>query len=312
MSQPVGLLAMAMGTPASVDEVESFYTRIRGRPPTPALVRDLRGRYAAIGGRSPLLDITRAQAEGVAARLAARAGTLVSAYVGTRYAPPFIADAVAAMRADGVRRVIGLALAPHPSALTTEAYAAQARRAIAEAGGGIAFEMAEDWHLHPGFLACLAARANAARRTFAPAERVLVPVLFTAHSLPVRVVEAGDPYPGAVRATADAVAHRLELARWHLAWQSASPTGEAWLGPDVATALGEIARLGVPGVIVCPVGFVADHLEVLYDIDVLYRRVAESLGLRLARTASLNDDPAFLDVLADAAGRRLGIATGAA
>lgn len=303
---------MAMGSPATLDDVEAFYTRIRGRPVAPELVANLRARYAAIGGRSPLLEITRAQAAGVATRLGALARDVVRAYVGTRYAPPFVGEAVATMRADGVRRAIGLALAPHPSPLTTGAYEAAAREAIADTGGGIAFTMAADWHEHPGFIACLASRVAAARAAFPPSDRVFVPVVFTAHSLPLRVAHAGDPYPGAVRATAEAVARRLWLEPWHLAWQSASPTGEPWLGPDVASVLTDLARLKVPGVVLCPVGFVADHLEVLFDVDIQYRRVAEGLGLRLVRTASLNDDPAFLDVLAEAAGWRLGSPAGAA
>ena len=300
--ETVGLLAMAMGTPAGLEDVEAYYTHIRGgRSPAPALVEELRARYAAIGGRSPLLEISRAQAEGVAARLARLTGTPVRAYLGMKHSAPFVADAVAAMRADGVRRALGLALAPHPSALVSDEYRAHALRAIAAGGGEIAFEMIAPWHLHPGFLACLAGRARAALAAFPAAERERVHLLFTAHSLPLRVVSAGDPYPGAVRATAGAVALRVGHPRWSVCWQSAGRTPEPWLGPDVAAVLPELAATGSAGVVVCPIGFVADHLEVLYDIDVQARAIADGLGLRLERARSMNDDPVFIAALADVA-----------
>lgn len=292
---------MALGTPASIDDLEAFVTRIRGgRPPTADLLRDLRARYAAIGGRSPLLEISWAQARGVAARLGARrAEPAVRAYVGMKHSQPFIADAVAQMRADGIRRAIALPLAPHPSALTTEDYAAITRRAVAESGGGIALEVVPAWHLHPTFLACLATRVLAALGTLPEDERTRTAVIFAAHSLPLRVVERGDRYPGAVEATARAVAERVGLRHWHLAWQSAGRTGEPWLGPDVSEVFPLLARTGTRAVVLCPCGFVSDHLEVLYDIDIHYRGLADDLGLRLVRTASLNDDPLFLDALAD-------------
>lgn len=297
---------MALGTPARIDDLEAFVTRIRGgRPPTAELLRELRARYAAIGGRSPLLEITWAQARGVEARLnARRTGRPVRAYVGMKHAAPFITDAVSAMRADGIGRAVGLPLTPHPSALTTEDYAAIAQRAIAESGGGIALEVVPTWHLHPAFLACLATRVLAALAAAPEDERRRTAVIFTAHSLPLRVVERGDPYRDAVEATARAVAERAALRHWHLAWQSAGRTGEPWLGPDVSEVLPLLAGTGTRAVVLCPIGFVSDHLEILYDIDIHYRRLADDLGLRLVRTASLNDDPLFLDALADVVRRR--------
>ena len=293
MTDGLGLLCMAMGTPASLDEIDAFYARIRGRPPAPELVRDLRARYAAIGGRSPLLEITRAQAEGVASRVGLRA------YLGMKYSSPFISEAVRAMRDDGVRRAVALPLAPHAAQVTSSDYATMARRAIAASGGGIELKLVRPWHLHPTFLAALAARLVAALEEFPRDERDAIPVLFTAHSLPLRVVERGDPYPHAVRATARALADRCALREWHVAWQSAGRTGEPWLGPDVSEVLPAVARTGVAGVVVAPIGFVSDHLEVLYDVDVQHRGIAASLGLRLVRTASLNDEPLFLDALAE-------------
>ncbi|MGH2820745.1 MAG: ferrochelatase [Actinomycetota bacterium] len=289
-----GLLMMAYGTPKDLDDVAAYYTHIRhGRPPPPDLLHELQERYRAIGGRSPLLDITRAQVRGVEQRLDG-----VKAYLGQKHASPYIADAVQAMARDGVDTAVGLVLAPHYSAMSIGDYARRAAAAAEEVGWKDRLEMVESWHLEPGYVTWLAARVRAAHGSLTPGAREGAVTLFSAHSLPERIVAAGDPYPRQLRETGAAVARELDLGGWRICWQSAGRTLEEWLGPDILDVLEDLAAQGVPAVVVCPCGFVADHLEVLYDVDIEARRRADKLDLVLARTDSPNDDPAFLDTLA--------------
>ena len=277
-----GVLVMAYGTPASPDDVEAYYTHIRrGRPPTPEQLDDLKRRYEAIGGVSPLLSRTRAQVEALARALGD--GWMVE--LGQKHAAPFIEDGMRALLDARVSSVVGLVLAPHYSALSVGEYGARA-----SVVGPV--RMIESWHIEPGLVGLLSDRVREALARF-PAEAD-VEVLFTAHSLPARVLEMGDPYPEQLRETAEAVAAAGGVERWRVAWQSAGRTPEPWLGPDILEVIHELDR----DVLVCPVGFVSDHLEVLYDVDIEARRVASERGLRLERTASLNDDPRFIEVLA--------------
>ncbi len=293
-----GVLLMAYGTPETLDDVPAYYTHIRGgRAPSPALVEELKERYRAIGGRSPLLEITRAQAEGLSSQLG------LPVYVGMRHWHPYIADTVARMAADGIRQAVALALAPQYSRLSVELYLQAAREAAAPAG--LTLLEVRHWHDHPLFLDHLASRVREALARFPAAERDQVHGLFTAHSLPTRILQWDDPYPRQLEETAAAVAARAGIVRWHFAYQSAGRTPEPWLGPDILTRLRELAEQGVRRVVVCPVGFVADHLEVLYDVDVEARHVAAELGLHLERTASPNADPTFVAALADVVRQRL-------
>jgi protoporphyrin/coproporphyrin ferrochelatase len=273
-----GLLVMAYGTPASPDDVEAYYSHIRrGRPPTPEQLADLRRRYDAIGGLSPLTERTRAQVDGITRLL----GEGWHVELGYKHATPFIEEGMARLREAEASPVVGLVLAPHYSALSVGEYAARAA-AVAP------IEMIDSWHLEPELIELLAARLRAVSAPDAA-------VLFTAHSLPARVLEMGDPYPKQVEETAAAVAETAGVERWQVAWQSAGRTPEPWLGPDI---LEVIQTLDAPSVVVCPVGFVSDHLEVLYDVDIEARRVAAEAGKELARTESLNDEPQFLVMLA--------------
>jgi protoporphyrin/coproporphyrin ferrochelatase len=272
-----GVLVMAYGTPASAERVEEYYTHIRrGRPPTPDQLADLQRRYDAIGGISPLLERTRAQV----AALQAALGGGYRVVLGQKHAPPFIEDGRAELETLGCDRIVGLVLAPHYSALSVGEYEERARPDV----------MVRSWHLERGLIEVL---ANRLADVDVDDDCV---VLFTAHSLPARVTEMGDPYPEQLRETAEAVATRAHVQRWRTAWQSAGRTPEPWLGPDINEV---IPTLDTERVIVCPVGFVSDHLEVLYDVDVQARQVAEEAGKALVRTASLNDDPRFIAVLAD-------------
>lgn len=295
-----GILVMAYGTPASLDEIEAYYTHIRGgRAPSPDNLAELTGRYRVIGGHSPLREITRAQATGIGERVDA------PAYVGMKHSAPFIADAVARMNAEGIERAVGMVLAPHYSSMSVGDYERRARDAAAKIGWNGELRMISSWHDEAAFVALLAKRVNDALSRLTDATRAEAVVLFTAHSLPTRILEQGDPYPAQLDASAELVAAAAGLERWQVAWQSAGQTSDPWLGPDICEVLVELAAKGVPGVVVCPCGFVADHLEVLFDIDVEAANLAFDLEMEFVRTASPNDDPAFLDVLAGVVRRAL-------
>jgi ferrochelatase len=288
------VLVMAYGTPRDLSEVEAYYTDIRrGRPPTPELLEELTSRYRAIGGSSPLLAITESQADGIGDRLDG-----VATYIGQKHASPFIADAVRRMESDGVERAVGLVLAPHYSAMSVGDYERRASAAAADCGWQGKLTMIPNWHLEPGYLAFLGGALEEAMAELPANAREESVVLFTAHSLPQRILESGDPYPDQLRETAEAVAEQNGLTRWDVAWQSAGRTAEPWIGPDILEVLPRVRDEGAPGVIVCPCGFVADHLEVLYDVDIEARELTRQLGLSFARTRSPNADPGFLDALA--------------
>ena len=295
-----GVLVMAYGTPKGIDDVEAYYTDIRhGRPPSPEQLEELTARYRAIGGKSPLLEITQAQARGISERTGARA------YVGQKHAAPFIGDAVAQMSSDGIERAVGLVLAPHFSSMSIGDYARRAEGAARETGWEGHLRMIESWHVEPAFIDLLAGYCKDALGSLPAAAHDRTTFVFTAHSLPASIVDKGDPYPDQLRETGAAIAAQLGLERWQIGWQSAGRTAQEWLGPDVLEILEHLASDGEQGVIVCPCGFVADHLEVLYDLDIEAKQRAAELGIEFARTRSPNDDPAFLDMLAGVVARAL-------
>lgn len=307
MSARVGVLLLAYGTPASAAEIPAYYTHIRrGRPPTPELLQELTERYAAIGGSSPLLGIARDLADGLLRLLEQRwPGQRFEVLLGMKHAAPFIEDGVAALSAFEPDQTVALVLAPHYSAMSVEQYLTRVR-AAAERQGLANVGFVREWHLEPGYLELLAARVRSelARLRADGARRVRV--LFTAHSLPSRILELGDPYPEQLAETATAVAQLAALDDWSVAWQSAGRTADPWIGPDVCEVIGELgATSACDAVLVCPAGFVSDHLEILYDLDIQARAVAAEAGLRFARTALPNADPAFIAVLAEIVGARL-------
>lgn len=296
MSPPYGVLLMAYGSPRSLEEIGAYYTHIRGgRPPSPELVAELRARYERIGGHSPLQEITARQAAGVQRVLTDR-HVPAHVYVGMKHAPPFVEQTVAQMATEGIRTAVGIALAPHYSKISVASYFTTASQSAVR--HGIALRTVESWHDHPGFIAALAARVRQARQRFGD---VSIPVIFTAHSLPQRITTLNDPYPAQLHRTCELVAEAADLPDWQFAYQSASHTGEPWLGPDLLETLQTMRHEGHRTVLVCPLGFVADHLEVLYDIDVEAAELAASLGMRLERTPSLNDAPEFVAAVADLA-----------
>ena len=289
----VGVLLMAHGTPSSVGEIAPFYTRIRGgRPPEPAQLAELEGRYRAIGGVSPLAERTAAQVDAVRSALEARApGRYIVAF-GAKHTDPLVEDAALTLGSARVERVIGLVLTPHGSSMGSQEYLERAAAAL----GATPFVAVAPWYACPAFVALLAARVQAAIGTMSGRSRVV----FTAHSLPERIRETGDTYPEQLAESARLVAEAAGLEDWNVAWQSAGRTPDPWLGPDVRDVVRDLgADGGIDAVVVCPIGFVADHLEVLYDLDVELAGVAAVSGLAYARTASLNDDSRFISVLAD-------------
>ena len=289
----IGVLLMAYGTPERVEDIEGYYTDIRrGRPPTEEQLADLVRRYDAIGGLSPLAERTRAQRDGLARAL----GEEYVVELGLKHASPRIEDGAASLVHAGVERIVGLVLAPHYSALSVGGYHERAEKAIAS----LPFTGVRSWHTEPELIALLAARWRHAAESFEAAELAEVETLVTAHSLPERVRAMDDPYEDQLHQTAEALAAAAHIpsGRWRVAWQSAGRTPEPWLGPDILAVMPVLAAEGRRGVIVCPAGFTSDHLEVLYDVDIEAKRAAGEQGMRLVRTASLNDEPVFMQLLA--------------
>jgi ferrochelatase len=293
------VLLMAYGGPDRLDQVEAYYTDIRrGSPPPPHLLEELLGRYRAIGGGSPLSRIVEEQRAAVEAELAAR-GRPLRVYAAMRHIEPRIGRIVEGMAADGVERFAAIALAPQKSS-----NAAGYRRAVDAALAGLgegapSLSYVDSWYDQPRFIEALVATTREALARFS--DPAAVRVMFTAHSLPARVVAEGDPYPQELAGTAALVADRLGLASYDFAFQSAGRTGEPWLGPDILDEIRRLASEGVRELVIRPVGFVADHLEVLYDIDIEAQAVAREAGIRLERARSMNTDPIFIAGLADVA-----------
>jgi ferrochelatase len=311
MTAPVGVLVMAYGTASGPDDIERYYTDIRGgRAPAPEHLRELRDRYAAIGNVFPLLDTTRAQAVGLADRLSGE-GTTYRAYLGMKHSAPSIPEAVARMREEGIERAVGIVMAPHWSGMSVETYIERVRAALDELWGGPSFSFVRSYHAHPSFVKFLAARVSDALEHLTPTERAGAMVLFTAHSLPTRVMDNGSlrcktcdcadscRYRDGLQETADLVARTIGLERYGIAWQSAGRTTDPWWGPPVEESILESAALGHRAVVVCSAGFVADHLEILYDLDIEAKAAAEGAGIRFVRTTMPNADADYLDVLAE-------------
>ncbi len=281
----LGVLVMAYGTPRVPADIEAYYTHIRrGRAPTPELLAELTARYEALGGVSPLAQRTEAQRAAIEAALPA--GTLVR--LGQKHAAPFVEDGLAALADDGADVVVGLVLAPHFSGFSVGQYHERAAATATERG--VDYRRVDDWSDLDAWVDFQATAVNEQLGELPDGTAVL----FTAHSLPERVLE-GDPYPDVLAASAAAIADRAGLDGWDLAWQSAGRTPEPWRGPDI---LEVIDALAAPGLLVCAQGFTSDHLEILYDLDIEATARAEGRGIAFARTPSVNADPAVMAGLA--------------
>ncbi|WP_270170080.1 ferrochelatase [Paenibacillus sp. SYP-B4298] len=296
----IGVLVMSYGTPESLDEVEEYYTHIRrGNPPTPEQLADLTNRYEAIvGGFFPLRKNTDNQVAALQQWLDEAAPGTYRCYQGLKHARPYIEDGVRQMSEDGVKEAVGIVLAPHYSFMSVGGYIKRAKETAEQLG--VAMRFVEEYHLHPKLIEALSQRVERGLAAFGPeVDRVAVKVLFSAHSLPERIVQMKDPYPEQLLATAAATASAAGTSNWQFTWQSAGRTHEPWLGPDILETLQELAANGVKHVLAAPIGFVSDHLEVLYDLDIEAKAEAARLGLHLERIEMLNTDPLYMEVLGD-------------
>jgi protoporphyrin/coproporphyrin ferrochelatase len=285
---------MAYGGPDSLEEVEPYLLDVRGHRPTPPeIVEEVRARYAAVGGRSPIRERTEAQARALQAALDRSGGRFLAA-VGMRHWKPTIGEALGRLAASGVSRAVGLVLAPHYSRMSVELYFEK----VEEARAGIEVAPIREWHRLPGFLEAIADRVRSALGRFPAERRGDVPVVFTAHSLPERILEWDDPYPAQLRASVEAILARLGPRPHRFAYQSMGKRPEPWLGPEVGEVLDALAREGHRDALVAPIGFTSEHLEVLYDVDIELRRRAASLGVRLERIEMANEHPAMIEGLA--------------
>ena len=295
---PTGILLLAYGSPDTLDEVEPYFRHIRGgRAPSPEAVDHLRHRYELIGGRTPLLAITSETATALQRRLDARAAGEYRTYIAMKHWHPFIADVIPRIAADGVRRLIAIVLAPHYSRLSVGAYRDHVERANSTLDLPMDIAFVESWHLQPQLIALIVARVREALQAPPAAQRDETCVMFSAHSLPVRIRDWGDPYEDQLLASCAAVAQAAELGHWRFAWQSAGHTNEPWLGPDILECLEELRNRQVRSVLSVPIGFVCEHLEVLFDIDREAVQKAASLGMTLRRTRMPDATPEFIAVL---------------
>lgn len=299
-TMPTGILVLAYGTPEKPEDIEPYYTHIRGgRPPTPAALENLRERYRLVGGRTPLLDLSQGVADGLQARLDQQAPGQYKVYLGMKHWHPYIGEVVPRIAADGVREVIGVALAPHYSRFSLEGYRKYISQALdlLEPQQRFTLHFIESWHDHPLFRRLIAGRIAETLAAFPADARDHVRVVFSAHSLPEKIVATGDPYPRQLAESAAGIAELLGLAEYGFCYQSAGMTGEPWLGPDILDYLGELREAGVRDVLSAPFGFVAEHLEVLWDIDTEAQQKADELGMTLRRIRMPNADPEFVEVI---------------
>jgi len=301
---PIGVLLMAMGGPDSLEAVGPYLNDVRGGRPTPTeLVQEITERYRATGGKSPVLAITREVARRLEARLNATGSARFNVYVGLRHWHPYIREIYQEIVKDGVRRVVGVCMAPQNSQLSVGAYVRKVSEAQTESGIAVRFSYVPNWHTHPALIRGIIANIREALQKFPADARERVALIFTAHSLPERILAAGDPYPGQVRQTVEAVLTALgplpSGVTWRFAYQSQGRSEEQWLGPTVEATLDELHDLGFRYVLMAPIGFVSDHLEVLYDIDIEFKKRAGAKGMRLERIAMLNATLPLIEALQD-------------
>ncbi len=291
-----GVLLLAHGAPDRLEDIPQFLLNVRaGRKLPDPVVREIVHRYELIGGGSPLLAITERQA----AALARELGEPV--YVGMRNWKPFVAETVERMAADGIEQAVAVCLAPQNSRTSIGLYRKALEEARARSAPAMHVDFVESWHDHPGLVAALAGKVEAALAAVGKEFGRAVPLIFTAHSVPERTIAAGDPYEQQVRETARLVAEAVGPARlpgYRLAFQSQGMTAEPWIGPRVEAEIDALAAQGRREVLLAPVGFVADHVEILYDIDVLFRDYGRERDVEVRRTESLNDSPRFVQALA--------------
>lgn len=300
MTETLGVLLMAYGGPDSLEDIPAFLLDIRGgRPTSQELIDEITDNYRQIGGKSTLLELTQQQAALLEDALNAEAppGVRYKTYIGMRHWTPWISDAVDQMVADGISQAVALVLAPHYSSMSIARYFAKLDDALAGHAAPFAYNAITSYHDHPLYIDALAQRVRNGLAEMPPDTLVI----FSAHSLPVRIMQQGDPYDAQLKETARLVAERVGLAddRWTFSYQSAGRSPEPWLGPQIEEYVVELAQQGHTHLLSCVVGFVCDHVEVLFDIDIKAKRAAAAAGAQLVRVPSLNADPAFIAALAD-------------
>lgn len=294
----IGLLVMAYGTPRSLEEVEPYYTHIRrGRKPSPEALAELTERYEMIGGISPLARITEAQAKGLEEEMNRRFPAYqFKSYLGLKHIDPFIEDAVQQMKEDGIEEAVSIVLAPHYSTFSVKSYNGRAQEETEKIQGPTIYSI-ESWYKEPLFISYWAEEIRKTMEKVVNKEKAVV--IFSAHSLPEKILQIGDPYPQQLQETADLIAGLANVANYTIGWQSAGNTPEPWIGPDVQGLTRDLyEKEGYTDFIYCPVGFVADHLEVLYDNDYECKVVTDELGVKYHRPEMPNAKAAFINCLA--------------
>jgi len=290
------LLLLAFGGPRSLDEVELFLTRLfRGRKPSPEQLERIKERYRLIGGSSPLPEITFKQAKALETSLNAK-GYSFKSYAGMRYGHPLIEETFKKILEDGIREIIALPMTPFRSRASTGAYVEEANQVNKNLGEKIEVSFVEGWHLHPLFIEAIREKIQEGLMQFVPEERKKVHLIFSAHSLPKSLLE-DDPYVKDMEESVKEVLKKVEPLPWHMAFQSKGMGPGEWLGPDVESVLEELSKKKIREVLIDPIGFVSDHIEILYDVDILYRDKAKLLGMELKRTPSLNFSKRFIEAL---------------
>jgi protoporphyrin/coproporphyrin ferrochelatase len=295
----MGLLVMAYGTPYNLDDLEGYYTHIRhGRKPTPEMIEELRSRYEAIGGISPLVKITLEQAEKLEEHLnKIQQNIEFKMYLGLKHIQPFIEDAVHQMHADGIEEAISIVLAPHFSTFSIKSYNGRAQEE-AEKLGGLKIRTIESWYQEPKFIDYWAGKIKKIFDKMPEEEKADAVLIVSAHSLPEKILQFGDPYPSQLKETADLIAEQAGVKKYVVGWQSAGQTPEPWLGPDVQDLTRDLYKEHhYKAFVYAPVGFVSEHLEVLYDNDYECRKVTEELGVSYYRPEMPNAKEEFIDAL---------------
>ncbi|MBS2968269.1 ferrochelatase [Metabacillus sp. KIGAM252] len=300
MKKKMGLLVMAYGTPYKEEDIERYYTHIRrGRPPAPEMLQDLKDRYEAIGGISPLAKITQDQAEKLEQHLNSIQDTIeFKMYLGLKHIEPFVEDAVKQMHEDGITEAVSIVLAPHYSTFSIKSYNGRAQEE-AEKLGGLTITSVESWYQEPKFIRYWSNRVKETFNSMSEEERAKAVLIVSAHSLPEKIIAAGDPYPDQLQETAELITEAAGVKNYAIGWQSAGNTPDPWIGPDVQDLTRELyEEKGFRSFVYTPVGFVADHLEVLFDNDYECKVVTDELGAAYYRPEMPNDQAEFIDCLA--------------
>lgn len=299
MNYPIGVLIMAYGGPNNLDEIPGYLADIRnGRVTTPAVLEEISNNYTQIGGKSPLLEFSTAQVEAIKSHLDP---DKYKVYLGMRHWSPWIEDTIREMIDDGITHAVSMVLAPHFSKLSVAKYQGKIQSGLTMNRGEIEFANIDSYHNVPGLIKPLADRVQEGIDRWPEDERDDVHVVFSAHSLPVRIIKMGDPYDDQLRETAQLIANEAGLRddQWSWSYQSAGRSPEPWLGPQLEEYIPELAEKGIKNVVSVAVGFVSDHVEILFDIDIEAQKAAKECGVRLERPPALNTDPVFMKQLAD-------------